>query len=150
MNDRPSKWDLHFLRTARLVREMSKDPSSKIGAVLVKDRRVIATGYNGFPRGIADDERLHDRAVKYELVVHAEMNCLLQAGQDARDATMYLYGYRGAPCRNCAKHLIQAGVSLYVATGEPTPDRWQDDLAAAEDTLREAGVGIRFVDLEAL
>lgn len=140
------KWDLHFLRMARLVSEMSKDPSTKIGAVLVKDRRVIATGYNGFPRGIADDERLNDRAVKYELVVHAEMNCLLQAGPEADGATLYGFGYAAAPCRNCGKHIIQAGVARVVFSGLlAAPERWQEDLDKAQALLEEASVKLRLV-----
>lgn len=138
-------WDKHFLRRARVVAGASKDPSSQIGAVLVKDRRQVSDGFNGFPPGIADDGRLHDRETKYRLVVHAEMNAILRAPrQDTVGATLYLWGFEGPPCSNCAKHLIAAGVTRIVASGTPTPARWADSLAEAEEILREAEVGLRY------
>ena len=135
------------MRLAREAARMSKDPSTKIGVVLVKDRRVVGTGFNGFPPGIADDERLHDREEKYELVVHGEMNAILQAGAAARGSTWYLIGYKAPPCRNCTKHLIAAGVVRVVCCGIPTPERWQANLEAADATLAEAGVGMAYLEL---
>lgn len=138
-----NKWDRRFLELAKLVSLWSKDPSTKVGCVLVKDRKVVATGYNGFPKGIADDERLKDREQKYALVVHAEMNALLQAGHDANDSTLYLWGFAGCPCQNCSKHVIQAGVRKIVYyDGVPPPERWADELAASRATLEEAGLEI--------
>lgn len=139
------KWEVHFLRLAREASLMSKDPSAKVGAVLVRDRRVVGTGYNGFPPGIADNRRLHDRDEKLALVVHAEMNAILQAGRThANGATLFLWGFLGAPCRNCTKHIIAAGIDRVVVSGRQVPDRWAEDLARAEKTLDEGGVGIRF------
>jgi dCMP deaminase len=70
-------WDARYLDLARHVAKWSKDPSTQVGAVVVgKDRRKIAVGYNGFPRGIADDNRLFDREVKYTLIQHAERNVI--------------------------------------------------------------------------
>lgn len=139
-----NKWEIHFLWMARGASRMSKDPSVKVGAVIVKDRRVIGTGYNGFPPGIADDERLHDRDEKLALVVHAEMNAILQAGRDAQGATLFMWGFMGAPCRNCTKHVIAAGITRVVVSGPQVPDRWAEDLACAEKTLDEADVGVRY------
>lgn len=137
------KWDRRFLEMAELVSLWSKDPSTKVGVVLVKNRKVVATGYNGFPQGIADNDRLNDREKKYTLVIHAEMNALLQAGHDANGSTLYLWGFAGCPCQNCAKHVIQAGVQRVVYyDGTPAPERWADELAAARTTLKEAGLEI--------
>jgi dCMP deaminase len=147
MRNRPDKWDVHFMRLAREASFMSKDPSTQIGAVLVKDRRVVGTGFNGFPPGVADDERLHDREEKYELVVHGEMNAILQAGRDAKGATLYMFGFKSPPCRNCTKHSIAAGIVRVVGCGIPTPGRWQPNLEAAGATLAEAGVGITYLEL---
>ncbi len=144
MKRRIDKWDIRFLRLAREVSTWSKDPSTQIGVVLVQNRRVVGTGFNGFPPGIADDKRLHDRAEKLALVVHAELNAILQAGREARGATLYMWGFTSAPCRNCTKHVIAAGIDKVVSSGAPTPPRWADDLRAAEETLEEAGVGLRF------
>lgn len=136
------KWDRRYMQMAKLVASWSKDPSTKIGAVLVRNNRVITVGFNGFPESIADDDRLHDREKKYPLVVHGEMNAILRAGSAASGTTMYLYSpFGGFPCQNCTKHLITAGVERVVACEirERNP-RWADDCAAAEETLREAGV----------
>lgn len=140
MNYRMDKWDRHFLRVARECALLSKDPSSQIGAVIVKDRRIISTGFNGFPPGIADDRRLHDREEKLKLVVHAEANALLDAGRGSKGATLYMFGFQSAPCDNCTKHVIAAGITRVVGGGTLVPERWKANLAASEETLREAGV----------
>jgi dCMP deaminase len=75
------KWDGRFLDLAVFVGDWSKDPSTKVGAVLVRpDRTIAGLGFNGFPRGVLDHpERYDDRPTKYEMVVHAEMNALLSS-----------------------------------------------------------------------
>ena len=145
MNSRADKWDMHFMRMAREASRMSKDPSSKVGALVVKDRRVMGTGYNGFPPGIADNDRLHDRDEKYQLVVHAEMNAVLQAGRDCNGAVLYMFGFESPPCRNCTKHLITAGIVRVVSCGKPVPERWQEETNAAGHTLYEACVGLTLI-----
>lgn len=143
-----NKWDNRFMMVAKLVSSWSKDPSSKIGVVLVKNRRIIATGYNGFPAGVEDSpERLNDRPTKYALVVHAEMNALLQAGPAAQGATLYLYGLPGPPCAGCAKHIVQAGISrILTRTGEEA-ERWADEFAKARLLLEEGGVTLEAADI---
>lgn len=109
---RPS-WDEYFLNIAAEVATRSKDPSTKTGCVLVDpNRRPISFGYNGTIQG-ADEEflPLDVRPLKYHIVVHAEMNAILFAGKDLRGATCYTLF---APCENCLKHLIQAGVTRIV------------------------------------
>jgi len=73
-----TKWDRRFLEMARLVSSWSKDPSTKVGSVVVRpDKTVASVGFNGFPRGVADTEaRLCDRGEKLDLIVHAEINAL--------------------------------------------------------------------------
>lgn len=109
------KWDYRFMDIAQQVSTWSKDPSTKVGAVLVRDRRILATGYNGFPRGIADDERLHDREKKYQLIVHAEMNVLMNAvegGISTKGADLYVYGL--PPCTECTKNMLQTGLATII------------------------------------
>ena len=80
------KWDMRFLALAEHVSEWSKDPSTQVGAVITHSRskRVISLGFNGFPAGVEDtEERLEDRTTKYEMVVHAEQNALMFAGDRA-------------------------------------------------------------------
>ena len=72
------KWDIRFMKLAKEISTWSKDPSSKIASIIVNsEKRILATGYNGFPRNIADtEERLNDRDKKYPLIIHAEANSL--------------------------------------------------------------------------
>lgn len=157
MSDENSlKWHRRFLGIAREVSTWSKDPSTKVGAVLVKDRKILRTGYNGFPPGIADDpERLGDRAEKLRLTIHAEMNALLGAGREETEgATIYTYPI--PPCSNCAKHIIAAGIKMYVSIVsadmsdeiiEARYGRWRDEFAKACRMFEEAGVEWAYVGL---
>lgn len=136
------KWDNRFLGLARSISTWSKDPSTRIGAVIVdKQKRIVSTGYNGFPQGMEDDpELLRDRAQKYARIIHAEMNAILFAGHQARGSTLYMWGMAGPPCTNCTKHIIQAGIERVIAEGPPVKERWAVDLELSEQMLREAGV----------
>lgn len=140
-----NKWDRRFLELARLVSTWSKDPVTQVGCVLVQGRKVIATGYNGFPAGIEDlPERLDDRETKLRLVVHAEMNAILQAGKDAEGSTLYLwFPYGGVPCGNCTKHIISAGIRHVVTQDLPPNPRWAEEQGKAEEVLTEAGVSVK-------
>lgn len=111
-------WDTRYLEVARLIAGWSKDPNAGVGAVIVRDNRIVATGYNGFPEHVLDDDRLKDKAVKQEMVVHAEVNATLSAGERARGATIYVHGK--PICARCASSLIQAGVKRIVAA-RPKP-----------------------------
>ncbi len=113
MNDHQEKWDRRFLDMALLVASWSKDPSSQIGAVITDaENRVMATGYNGFPRTLKDSpELLHDREQKYPRVIHAEMNAILHVSQ--RDLVWSLYS-SVLPCDRCAVHIIQYGIKRVV------------------------------------
>lgn len=155
MNER---WDRYFLGLALAASRMSKDPSTRVGSVIVRDNVLLSTGFNGFPRGIADDERLFDRETKLNLVVHGEMNAVLnaaRAGRALEGATMYtacqsngaMWG--GPPCTRCAVECIQAGIREVVSyPAKLTPSRWHADLAYAEAILAEAGVIFRSLPLE--
>ena len=141
-------WDKRFMQVASLVASWSKDPSTKIGIVIVKDRKIVATGYNGFPQGIADDDRLNHRNMKYPLIVHGEMNAILQAGRKAHGATMYLYSpFGGFPCQNCAKHVITAGIVRVVGLIAKENERWSEDCERARITMEEAFVTLDEVSL---
>jgi dCMP deaminase len=142
------KWHRLFMAQARLMAGMSKDPSTRVGCVLAKNGHQVGAGYNGFPRGIADDHRLLDRDAKYKLIIHAEMNAILDAGHRAHDSTLYLYGFSGAPCGDCVKHVIQAGIKHVVACGPPMPERWVDEVAQSRETLLEAGIALTIMEYE--
>jgi dCMP deaminase len=154
---RSEKWDQHWLNMAELHASMSKDPSTKVGAVIVgPDRELISAGFNGFPRGIIDTvDRLEDRDRKLELVVHAEMNAAIAAarlGLRVKGCTLYLVAvdaktgqkWGGAPCMRCSVHLIQAGISEVVTyPSDGIPERWKHDCRRAQDILIEGGVYYR-------
>ena len=148
---RESKWDNRFMELAKTISTWSKDPSSKIGAVAVNDeRRILATGYNGFPKGVEDtEERLNKRELKYPLIVHAESNALMNAlysGVSVKDATIYVYGL--PVCPECAKLIIQSGVRRVVIkpntpmTPQTWVDRWDEQSAPM---FKEAGVMVSIV-----
>lgn len=142
------KWDVRFLRLAEHISSWSKDPSTKVGAVLVNDlKQVVGMGYNGFARSIEDtDERLNNRELKYKLVVHAEVNAIIQAGHEARNSVLYVYPSFMIPpiCHDCCKAAIQAGIAGIVGfepnESDPRVQRWKDSIAVSRDMWQEAGL----------
>lgn len=115
-------WDKRFYELAKHVSSWSKDPSTKVGAVIVNDQKqVISIGYNGFPRNIFDSEaRYNDRATKHLFVVHAERNALDNAFTDVIGCTMYVTHF---PCNECMKSIVQRGIKRVVT---PKPDNTKE------------------------
>jgi len=149
-----NKWDKRFLNLAKEVSTWSKDPSTQVGAVLVQGKHVVGLGYNGFAAGVEDtEERLHNRDLKYKLVVHAEVNAILMAGDKAKHATIYVYPAFAIPCicHDCCKTAIQAGVKEVVGY-HPSPEyqerakRWQESIDLSRRMADEAGMTYRGVD----
>ena len=142
------KWDARFLKLAHEVASWSKDPSTKVGCVLVKDKKVVSLGYNGLPAGVEDSlERLDNREIKYEITVHAEVNAVTTAalhGVSTNGATAYVTFH---PCSRCAAVLINAGISTVVVSAHTIDaDRWLDSFRLAASLLNEAGIGHEIVD----
>lgn len=137
-----AKWDDRFLDLADTVASWSKDPSTKVGAVIARpDRTIASVGFNGFPRGVDDSgERLEDRPVKYGITVHAELNAVLSAHEPVRGYTLYVSPLH--PCSNCAAAVVQAGIVRVVARVEGTPERWEQSFALASMIFAEAGVEV--------
>ncbi len=108
-------WDHRFLNMARLIAGWSKDPSTKVGSVLADSmKRVVATGFNGLPTGVEDTiERLSDRSIKYEMVVHAERNAIIDAKRDLSGTRLYVWPIM--PCSVCASMIVQAGIAEVIA-----------------------------------
>lgn len=136
-----TKWDRRFHELARHVAGWSKDPSTKVGAVLVGvDRRQVALGYNGFPPGIEDTpERLADRASKYRLTQHAERNVLDNARFDAAGGTLYTTFF---PCSECAKSIVSRGIARVFTPPPATHEPWASDARFSCELLREGGVDV--------
>lgn len=143
------KWDRRFLALAQHFAKWSKDPSTKVGCVIIgPDREVRTSGFNGFPRGVSDDFRLHDRDEKYPIIVHAEENAVAQAartGVKLLGCTAYT---TFPPCSKCARLFIQAGIEECVWPDQEIPERWKEDMDRSRALMREAGLSLRSVILE--
>jgi dCMP deaminase len=151
--DRNLKWNRRFLEVAKLVSTWSKDPSTKVGAVIVNPRmEIVGTGYNGFPRGVLDlEERYSNRDMKYKLVVHAELNAVLQAKERALGGTIYVYPTIMIPsaCPECCKAIVHSGIHsvvYYEDTGHEL--RWQEHADYSKLLLEEGGVSYYSVPRE--
>lgn len=130
------------METAQNIAEWSKDPRRKVGCVIVDDDNVqLSGGFNGFPRGIADDGRLNDRNLKNKMVIHAEANAVAAAarkGNSLMGATAYV---THNPCSQCAALFIQAGITRVVYTKqEGHSEDWVEDFRLALELLIEARV----------
>ena len=149
------KWDRKYLELAKHVaNNWSKDPSTKVGAVIVNyeyGREFI--GYNGFPAGVDDSsERYVDRELKYKLVVHAEINSINKAGLLAKGSTLYVYPSFSLPpiCNECCKVAIQAGIKEVVGylpdPNDPRVKRWEESIAISRMMCKEAGITWRSLE----
>jgi dCMP deaminase len=151
-----NKWDQRFLELAKLVSTWSKDPSTKCGAAIVRpDKTVCSVGFNGFPKGCSDDAGLYDdRELKYERVVHAEVNAILHANEDVHGYTMYTFPpAHGPTCSRCATNVIQSGIKKVVHLLPPegvefAEGRWEDSLRIGFQMYKEAGIEIVHIPLE--
>lgn len=138
-------WDEYFLEIAQVVAKRSTCLRRQIGAVIVRDRRILTTGYNGAPSGLPHcldigclrDELGIPSGTRHEVcrALHSEMNAVIQAAQhgvSTKGATLYC---TNQPCSMCARMLINAGIVRLVYTGE-YPDEF------AMSLFREAGVEV--------
>lgn len=134
-----SKWSKRFMGLANHVAQWSKDPSTKVGSVIVRpDNSVVSMGYNGFPRGV-EDYNLNDREYKYARTIHAELNAVLSARTSVEGCHAYV---SLCPCSNCAASLVQAGITkvFFNPIPEELMERWGDSFRITFDILSQAGV----------
>lgn len=138
-------WEQYFMAVAMLSSQRSKDPNTQVGACIVDQRRrIVAVGYAGFPTGCSDDELPWDREgaplqTKYPFVCHAELNAILNRNSaDLCGCTMYTTLF---PCNECAKAIIQSGISEVVYLSDKYRD--SDSDKAARIMFDMAGVRIR-------
>lgn len=138
-------WDEYFLQIAQVVANRSTCLRRQIGAVIVKDRRILTTGYNGAPSGLAHcleigclrDQLEIPSGTRHEVcrALHSEMNAIIQAAQhgvSTKGATLYC---TTQPCSVCTRMLINAGIVRVVYTGD-YPDSF------AMSLLEEAGIEV--------
>lgn len=135
-------WNRYLMRFAETAAIKSKDPSTKVGCVIVgEDREILSTGFNGLPRGVADLPERLERPAKYKFVSHAEMNAVAHAartGTRLKGGTAYV---THPPCSICARMLIQAGV-VCVVVGDGTTSMPEEEFVVAKAMFEEAGVAV--------
>ena len=141
-------WDEYFMGVAMLAARRSKDPSTQVGACIVdKDRKILSTGYNGFPYGCSDDDFPWNRdeslgETKYQFVVHAELNAILNASEkNLRGAVVYVGLF---PCNECAKAIIQAGISEVVYLS----DKYHDTPSTVASRRMLLAAGVKLTQLK--
>lgn len=135
-------WDDYFMSVALLSAKRSKDPNTQVGACIVNKNNIIESiGYNGLPKGCSDDEFPWEKEgdvleTKYLFVVHAELNSILNAkGKDLTGCRIYVALF---PCNECAKAIIQSGISEVVYLSDKYADT--DAVRASKRMLKAAGV----------
>lgn len=136
------KWDKRFLELAALTSSWSKDPSTQVGAVVADLNKVVGLGYNGFPPGIEDNERLNDRDIKLKIIRHAEDNAL-EYSSYTTDCTIYTWPF--PPCARCASLMISKGIKRVVSI-DNIPERWRVDCGLARELFKEVGIQYKLYD----
>lgn len=141
-------WDDYFMGVALLAAQRSKDPSTQVGACIVDEtNRILSTGYNGFPKGCSDDAFPWNRneaegETKYPFVVHAELNAILNnRGKSLADSKIYVALF---PCHECAKAIIQAGISEVIYLS----DKYKDTVSDANSRRMLESAGVKLTKLK--
>lgn len=125
-----SDWHRRYLHLAEHISEWSKDPSTAVGAVIVKGNKIIATGFNGYPAGVPDIGT-EDRDYKLARTIHAEQNAIIQAAQDLSGAKIYCTHH---PCSHCTALIIQSGIKyIFYNSDNLLPDRWDVSLDVSRE-----------------
>ncbi len=137
-------WDAYFLQIAEVVKLRSKDPNTQIGAVVVdEDNQIVATGYNGFPRGAQDVIERFERPMKYDYFEHAERNAIYAAarrGAALKGCRLYLSGPHFS-CLDCTRAIIQTGIKE-VFLPVPDLDNAVHKFDKSVELYRECGVKV--------
>jgi len=143
------KWFKRFVELAEHISSWSKDPSTKVGAVIFDDdKRIVSVGYNGFPKNVYDDpEKYANRDVKYKMVIHAEMNSILFAQKDLKGCSIATWPFLS--CANCTSSIIQSGIKRIVSPKLPENlvERWGASCEISLKMYQEAGIEVVLLDI---
>jgi dCMP deaminase len=151
-------FDKALLDLALRVARISKDPSTKVGAVLTRNADILITAYNRFPFPMKEDERLENRDFKLDHIVHAEEGCLMAAarvGIRTNNSTLYVaattgtdLAWGGPPCIRCTVSAIEAGVITFVSYPmKLAPSRWHESINKAKAVIAECELEYREVEI---
>ena len=137
-------WHDRFFALADMVGSWSKDPSTKVGAVIIRpDRTIASVGYNGFPRGVYDGPEVYEnRSRKLLRTVHAEANAILSAREPLHGYSLYVTPLH--PCANCTGLIIQSGIQQvkYKARARALSN-WEDHAEEMFQMFKDAGIFYR-------
>lgn len=152
----PPSWDVYFMRQVYEVASKSKDPSTKIGAVIVREKRPILFGYNGIPPDVQDYPERMERPNKYRWFEHGERNaiyCGAAFGIATQGTTLYT---QALPCCPCARGILGAKIKEVVlhkiadeifAHSGHYASTWKEDHETTLQMFKEAGIEVRYVDM---
>jgi dCMP deaminase len=139
-------WDDYFIGLTYYVASKSKDPSTHIGAVIVgKNHEIRSTGFNGLPRGMKESDERNTRPNKYNFYEHGERNAIVNSariGIPLEGCTMYT---NGIPCVDCARAIIQAGITTVVVDKEWNDnnyEKWVESAKISMEMFNEVGVKV--------
>lgn len=144
-------WEEYFLDLLPGIASKSKDPSTKVGAIITgKDHGIRSTGYNNLPRFAVDnDPKKYERPLKYKWFEHAERNAIYYAAKTGVPLDGCILYVDWLPCSDCARGIVQVGISKVVIDADSAsyknPElraRWQEDHAIANQILQECGVEV--------
>lgn len=139
---RSTKYDDNFKEMSQVVAKLSKDTSTKLGAIIVNSDNVIQSiGYNGLPRGVDDkNPERYERPLKYKWFEHAERNAIYNfARQYLKGSSIHL---TWIPCTDCARGIIQTGISTIIISETEVQERWREDFLQSLIMLKEAKVKV--------
>ena len=142
------KWEYRFIKIAEEVAKWSKDKSRKVGALIVKEREIVSTGYNGMPRGCFDDKpERNERPEKYYWYIHAEANAIINAarqGKSTLNCDIYINLF---PCCTCAGFIVQAGIKRVFCNKKPdfNDPTYGESYKRSVEILNECGVEIIYL-----
>jgi len=146
MDKRQEKWDRRFLGLCEYVSRWSKDPSTKVGAIITDGIKIISMGFNGLPQQVKDfPEILEVRNIKYKHIIHAEANAILTAQSDLKGFTIYTFPL--LPCTSCGSMIAQSGISRVVSV-KCKNERWKKRLEESKHFMRLCNIEV--VEYEAL
>ena len=141
-------WIKRFLEMAQLVSTWSRDPSTKCGAVITKNKFVVSVGFNGFPQNVCDDENMyHNRETKLMRTLHGEENAILSSSMRLYGCSIFSTHF---PCSHCSAKIIQVGIKeVYVPKqNSEFLERWKDSINESMLMFSDAKVSVYLYDLE--
>ena len=135
--------DTWALDLTEVVARRSRDPNTKVGAVILRsDNTLVSCGYNGFPRGVDDDPAIYaDKSRKLLRITHAELNAILSSRESLHNCTIYVSPLH--PCSQCAAAIIQSGITKVVARSNMMhSETWTTSFEEASVMFKEANIQV--------